>query len=309
MAKMLKVNDLYFNGSTPTSNYIEEILTDSTNTAREGESPVHLFSTIMMPIREYDSTTNKLSDTYTYHNVGMTTTELADLYWTEYGGEYLIGAGRGRTISDDVQILKKRCKAIFNKNYGKYLKMIEMTGLIWNPLWNVDGTELRQIIENDAAEIIKDQGSVSSAERSNQKTDHNTSSYDGELKAEWSETVDGVTGSFTPSATTTIGEETATSTGTSVTNPTVSGGSVNSNIRSIEHGELSYSVDAADTAFGTALAGGDRLHTEKYVRQGNIGVTETTQLLEHARNYLRFSIIEEFFKDINKVILIGIYDQ
>lgn len=305
MSKMLKVTDLYLNGSSPTSNYIEEILTDATNVGDQ----VYLFSTIYMPVREYDSQTQKLSDTYTYKNVGMTTTELADLYWTQYSGEYLIGAGRGKQITDDITLLKKRCRAIFKKNYGKYLKLIELAGLEWNPLWNVDGTELRQIIENDAAEIIKDQGSVSSAERSNLSTNHNTSSYDGGLKAEWSETVDGVTGSFTPSASTTIGEETATSTGTSVTNPTTSGGSVNSSIRSVEHGELSYSVDAADTAFGTALDGGDRLHTEKYVRQGNIGVTKTTELLNDARESLKFNIIEEFFKDINKVILIGVYDQ
>ena len=305
MSKMLKVTDLYLNGSSPTSNYIEEILTDTTNVGDE----VYLFSTIYMPVREYDSQTQKLSDTYTYKNVGMTTTELADLYWTMYSGEYLIGAGRGRQITDDITLLKKRCRSIFKKNYGKYLKLIELAGLEWNPLWNVDGTELRQIIENDAAEIIKDQGSASSAERSNLTTNHNTSAYDGNLKAEWSETVDGVSGSFTPSASTTIGEETATSTGTSVTNPTTSGGSVNSNIRSIEHGELSYSVDAADTAFGTALNGGDRLHTEKYVRQGNIGVTKTTELLKDARESLKFNIIEEFFKDINKVILIGVYDQ
>lgn len=305
MSKMLKVTDLYLHGSTPTSNYIEEILTDATNVGDQ----VYLFSTIYMPVREYDAQTQKLSDEYTYKNVGMTTTELADLYWTQYSGEYLIGAGRGKQITDDITLLKKRCRSIFKKNYGKYLKLIELAGLEWNPLWNVDGTELRQIIENDAAEIIKDQGSMSSAERSNQTTTHNTSSYDGELKSEWSETVDGVESTFTPSASTTIGEETATSTGSTVTNPTTSGGSVNSNIRSVEHGELTYAVDAADTAFGTALDGGDRLHTEKYVRQGNIGVTKTTELLNDARESLKFNIIEEFFKDINKVILIGIYDN
>lgn len=309
MAKMLKVNDLYFNGSTPTSNYIEEILTDSTNTAREGESPVHLFSTIMMPIREYDSTNNKLSDTYTYHNVGMTTIELADLYWTEYGGEYLIGAGRGKTVSEDVQLLKKRCKAIFNKNYGKYLKLIEMTGLIWNPLWNVDGTELHQMLESHGDEAnIRTMSSRELQGANNQKA-HSTAPYDAEnYHPEWLETEEGQSETTSGTVTTSY-DNVSYSAQATATDVAYDTGTAQTSLDKKTHDQIVYAVGASDTVFGTALTGADILHTEKTVRQGNIGVTETTKLLDDARNYLRFSIIEEFFKDINKVILIGIYDQ
>ena len=72
--------------------------------------------------------------------------------------------------------------------------------------------------------------------------------------------------------------------------------------------EAEYAVSASDTAFGTALVGADRMYLEKYVRQGNVGVTKTADLIESQRTLLKFSIIQEFFSDINEPNLIGIYN-
>jgi len=51
---------------------------------------------------------------------------------------------------------------------------------------------------------------------------------------------------------------------------------VHNTAKNLENGqEVEYVVNVTDTAFGQALVGGDKMHLEKYVRQGNIGVTKT----------------------------------
>lgn len=56
-----------------------------------------------------------------------------------------------------------------------------------------------------------------------------------------------------------------------------------------------------------AITGGDYSHIEKRVRQGNIGVTMTTQLIEAERELVKFNLIQEFFNDVNKQLLVGVY--
>ena len=305
MSKMLRVTDLYLNGSTPLSSYIEEIITDTTNVGDQ----VYLFSDIFMPVRLYDEETGKLADEYEYVNVGMTTTELADLYWTLYSGEYLIGAGRGKDLETDILLLKKRCRAIFKKNYGKYLKLIELIGLEWNPLWNVDGVEMHQLLESHGDEANVRTRSTRELQGSNNRKTHDTTPYnDTDYRSEWREDETGQSATTSGTVTATYGTDTysAQATASDVAHDI---GGAEASLDKKMHEQISYSVDASDTVFGTGLSGADIMHTEKTVRQGNIGVTKTTELLNDARESLKFNIIEEFFKDINKVILIGIYDQ
>ena len=305
MSKMLRVTDLYLNGSTPLSSYIEEILTDTTNVGDQ----VYLFSDIFMPVRLYDEETGKLAEDYEYVNVGMTTTELADLYWTMYSGEYLIGAGRGKDLETDILLLKKRCRAIFKKNYGKYLKLIELIGLEWNPLWNVDGVEMHQLLESHGDEANVRTSSTKELQGSNNRKTHDTTPYnDTGYRTEWKEDETGQSAATSGTVSATYGGETysAQAAATDVAHDI---GSAEASLDKKMHEQISYSVNSKDTVFGTGLSGADILHTEKTIRQGNIGVTKTTELLNDAREALKFNIIEEFFKDINKVILIGVYDQ
>lgn len=284
----------------PQENFLQKLFRESLT-----YNNAYFFSKIWVPILETEEVNGvrKLKATPTYYNCGLTPKQISDLYWTKYSGNYLVGREQ---FSLDYTKLCTKITAVFYENLAKYLKLIELYGYYFNPLWNVDGTELRQIVENDAEEIIKNQGSEAYAEGNSVK--HNTFPYDSETAhPEWEEL--GVGNSVTPSATTTIGEDTATSTTNAVPNTAKSGGSANSSVQSISHGEIEYSINASDTAFGVALSGGDRMHTEKLVRQGNIGVTKSTELITDARNCVRFSIIQEFFKDINKVILIGLYDN
>ena len=273
----------------------------------QGETSGGFFNNIWIPTRQYDPTTQQLSENYTYYNIGCTTAEMADIYWTEHSGNYLIG--HFEDISQSYALLQRRIAAIFNKNLGKYKKLVELEGLIWNPLWNVDGSELHQIIEQHADEVTKDTGSGESFKGQHIQDKREVTPYDNStLKTEYQETHAGLDGSQTPSASSKIGDVTvSSSTTTAVPSVSESEASATSNLNVKSHDSFTYAVDEKDAAFGVALTGGDTLHTEKTVRQGNIGVTKTTELIEDARKAFRYTILDEFFKDIDEVILVGIY--
>lgn len=302
MMRARKVDEYFSTDHETYQNFLEYILY---NTTLYSNTP--MFNQIYIPVRRYNTTTQKLDENYTYINCGMQTSELATLYWTKYSGNYLIG--RTDTLSDDADKIILRAKSIFNQNRGKYLKLIELAGLEWNPLWNVDGVELHQIIEQHADEISKDTGSGESFKGQNLQVQHNVAAYDANTKTEWTETSTGQDSSQTPSASSTVGDISVTSTTGSIPSVSESEASANSNVNVRTHASFDYAVPIKDTAFGVALEGGDTLHTEKHVKQGNIGVTETTTLLNHARDYLSFNVLDQFFKDINKVLLIGTYDN
>lgn len=313
-----KVDEYFETAHESYQNLLEYILY---NVSLYGNTP--LFNQTYIPVKRYDTTTQKLAEGYTYLNCGMSTVELADLYWARYSGTYLIG--RTSVITDDADKLILRAKAVFNENRGKYLKMIELAGLEWNPLWNVDGEEIRQLLENSGTNDVETgQINTSSGVQWNDtKTTHNVSAYDSAVKKEYEDTVSGnganiptgiqrveyTDGEFTvsnqsPSGSTIASADESTN---GVKGKTTYVHNLAKNI--INGQEADYVVLAKDTAFGQALTGADKMHVEKLIRQGNIGVTETTTLLNHARDYLRFSIVQEFFNDINEVILIGVWDN
>lgn len=263
------------------------------------------FGNIWIPTRQYDPNTGQMSENYTYYNVGMPPDELADLYWTEYSGNYLIGGGSN--IDTDYTYLSTRCRAIFKKNLGKYKKLVELEGLIWNPLWNVDGTEIHQLLEKHGAESYLESGSGSSATGRNLKDSRSVTAYDSNTpKPEYEETHVGQDTS-TPSASATYNSDTISSSGGQVSHADTISSEAKASKSLRSHDAFKYAVKVEDTAFGTAISDADVLHTEKTVRQGNIGVTKTTELVEDARKVVTYSIIQEFFNDINEVILVGIY--
>lgn len=271
-----------------------------------GETSGGFFNNIWIPTKKYDPTTQKMSENYTYYNVGMSTADMSDLYWTEYSGNYLIG--RREDISIDFTYLLTRVKAIFKKNLGKYRKLVELEGLEWNPLWNVDGTEIHQLLEKHANEVTKDTGSDQAFRGQNLQVQHNVAAYDASTKTEWTETNTGLDSSHKASASSTIGEIEVNSESGTIPSVSESEASASSNVNVKSHESFNYSVKVEDTAFGVAINdGGDVLHTEKTVRQGNIGVTKTTELIRDARDVVAYSIIQEFFDDINEVILVGIW--
>ena len=313
MIRKLKVDYLYF---TPyvaqgyQGSYLKRLFDLSTGIP-QGQTTEGFFNKIWVPVKKYNEQTGTFEDTYTYYNCGMDFVELSHLYWTKYSGNYLIG-GNSEFLETVFDRLVVRCQSIFKENIGKYRKLVEMDGLIWNPLWNVDGTELHQILEKHADEVNKDTGSGESFKGQHIQDKREVTPYDGDnttLKTEYQETHIGLDGDKTPAASSTIGDITvSSSTTTAVPSVSESEASASSSLNVRSHESFDYAVDEKDAAFGVSLTGGDTLHTEKTVRQGNIGVTKTTELIEDARKTVAYSIIQEFFKDINKVILIGTYD-
>ena len=241
----------------------------------------NFFLNIYIPVHNYDNTTHEMLDTYTYENIGVSDSQIADIYTTFYGQNYLIEPLQ--LISTDVTDyatseanLGKRIKSVFLMNKGKYLKLIELQGYKYNPLWNVDGTEEYTFLENQGVNDVKNTTKLGSVTEK-------TNTYDGTLR-DAAQTTYGTVGSNSNNQ---ENETTYTH-------------------HNAENNGSDYS-GGTDT-FGNTVVGGDKYHTEKRVRKGNIGVTKTQELIANERENLKFSIIEEFFKDINKQILIGIFD-
>ena len=299
-----RVDDYLQNFETYSVRYLDRLM--QTSTTISGETSDGFFSNIWIPTRKYNSQTGKLDENYTYYNCGLSSTELADLYWTQYSGNYLIG--RRESIEIDYAYLETRCSAIFKKNLGKYRRLLELEGLIWNPLWNVDGVEIHQLLEKHGAESYLESGSGSSATGRNLKDSRSVTAYDSNtLKPEYEETYVGQDTS-TPSASATYGSDTISSSGGKVSHADTISSEAKASKSVRSHDAFTYAVKVEDTAFGTAISDADVLHTEKTVRQGNIGVTKTTELISDARRVVAYSIIQEFFNDINAVILVGVWD-
>ena len=313
---MMKKVDYYYNTILPNPDpsirvsLLEECFEQATE-YNEGS----FFENIYIPIKIV--TASGMSDDYTYVNVGLTCRDIADIYYSQYSGNYLM----------DVK-LSTRMQAIFKKNLGKYLRLLELEGYEYNPLWNVDGTEIRQNLENHG-ETDREYGGIDSVvgtNFANSQSTHTSSTFDQTLKTEYQDTYAGSGTAPIANSVQYVTEKTdgADKGNIEVKNASITGSpetvtyttnghkntekEVHRSAKNIVNGsEVDYVVNAKDTAFGTSLIGGDRMAVEKYVRQGNIGVTKTTELIESQRDIVRFVILQQFFDDINDVILIGLY--
>lgn len=250
-------------------------------------SPItgHFFSHIYMPLELYDSTTQKKLKTWA--DIGLTLYDLSEAYWSQYSRAFLDAPYYLCNDSTDkaTQMLElgRKAKSVLNKNKYKYLKLIESLGLEYNPLFNVDGVEIRQRLENEGGNSVNETNGNTQT-FNNLKDQHNVAPYDGGTKEEYNDTK---TGDISDSG----------SRNTTYTRNNAKNGA--------DGEEVDYTVDSADTAFGYDLVGGDKMEVEKLIRQGNIGVTKTTELIEDQRELVKFSIIDEYFNDINKIILVG----
>lgn len=273
-----------------TEHYFDDhsCLAAALNLSQAGE----LFSNIYIPIRSVDAT--GMHDVQ-YENIGLTAVQLADIYANLYGFNYLVepfvesnnplGPYTNCTVK-----LANRCNSVLNANKYKYLKLIELAGYAYNPIWNVDGTETFTTLDNDGS--VTDSGSQTLGSRAdsgsitNDDTDHNVTAFDSNNPALADQTKHGAQSSNT------IGQQ------------------INSNTVTTTHtNALNNGVDYSGgvDAFGNTVIGGDHYHTEGRIRQGNIGVTATQDLIAKERLNVQFSIVMEFFRDLNEQVLVGIY--
>lgn len=256
---------------------------------------ITLFEHLYIPVKPVTST--GMQDV-TWVDIGVSIKEMSEIYNTYYGRNFLIEPyveANGWQVS--IAGLNRRILSVYHLNMQKYKKLIELAGYEYNPLWNVDGTEEFSYLENQGtvdatttyvnAERTDTKGSTTGNPnnpnvRVQKVTTFDSESYKNAVAEEEHETY--VTGTHTDTA------------GTVHTH--------NNAKNKVNGADVDYK--ATDT-WGHDITGGDKFHTEKRVRSGNIGVTKTQELIESERLNLRFSILGEFFKDINEQVLVGIY--
>lgn len=255
----------------------------------------NLFDHIYIPVKTASST--GMPDDFTYVDIGVDAQEKAEIYNTYYGRNGIVEPLIYETdtgYSESVAKLNRRIISVYNLNKQKYLKLIELAGYEYNPLWNVDGTEEFSYLENqgyiDAKTTYKydsrtdTKGSVAGAEDAPNTHVQKVTTFDSNTYQ--NNVADEVHESYT-----TGGHDDTAETNYTHYNAL--------------NGSTEYS--AGKDVWDNTVVGGDKYHTEKKVRSGNIGVTKTQELIESERANLRFSILGEFFKDINEEILVGIY--
>lgn len=320
--KIQKIEDWYMNDWLV--DVFEEALT---------ENDKFFFSEIYMPFRNVEAitedgqTTYVLSDTWEYENMGWSKDEVTNAYWAIYGGNYFPEYYANDTDFDAAMTahkcrVERLIESVFKLNYPKYRKMIELAGFAYDPLNNVDAHELHAEFENHGGESGVQSNANSSATANHSKNEHKVSAYDSTVKTEYTDEVNGQ-GTTTQPSLPIPGTSSATVDGTSVTSPSNVYSGVATNQYESQHTEATnasgdfgtgrtqhaYHVDAKNNAFGQELWGADYFKATKDRRYGNIGVTKTQELLDAERENLRYNLLKEFFRDINEVILIGIFDN
>lgn len=257
MIRNLKTIDSWY--TTPTEIASAPALERVFMTATGSGSPIsYFFQSIYIPVRKRDPNTNAMIEPaeYEYVNVGLTTEQLTNAYWALYGQNMWSGQLRSYDQSLkmlDIAAMSQKVKSVFELNKGKYLKWIDVMGYAYNPLWNVDGVEIEQTLENHGG--VKTDVKPILATKQSLKTN----SYDGTLKN------------------TQQTETSYNNTDGTVVGMTATSEEKHQNAKNIANSaEVDYNVAATDTAFGEKLTGGDFMHINKRLRQGNIGVTMTT---------------------------------
>lgn len=139
----------------------------------------YVFEHIYRPVRL--PTAQGMPDNWTFYDVGFKFSELADMYAIQYSGnfwpEYFeskaafnYAAARGESL------VVKKMAAVIRKNIYKYLRLMELAGYTFNPLWNVDGEELYS-----SADLHGDELRTSTFDDTNT---HTVSTYDADSKEE-----------------------------------------------------------------------------------------------------------------------------
>lgn len=280
MLKNLRTVNQWYEMPTTTSDTVDTLEKVFQNVTGEGSPVSYFFQDIYVPILTRDENHAPLvgddgNFVFTYQNVGLTTSQLTDAYMTLYGYNMLsvplvppqVDAFKYAT---SVSALSTKMKSIFLMNKYKYLKWIDSMGYAYNPLWNVDGS--------DSFQYIDSHGNVTRTNTPILQTSQNlqTAPYDNSN----------------------------TYVNTSMTTNTYSG---TQSTDTETHADILPEDDNTINGPVHAITGGDYSHIEKRVRQGNIGVTQTSELIRNERELVRFNLVQEFFNDVNKQLLVGIY--
>ena len=292
----------WFENKTDNTSYLTLILTQAI-------SNNNIFNLIYVAIRDNPENEQQAQEEhYSYFNVGFTPLDIAEYFNTKYSLNYF---AYDFNNEKEYNQLKMRIASIYLANKYKYMKLIETLGYRYNPLYNVDGTELYSRAESvgDAINTRTPSGTVTTV--TGKKTDNTIGD---------SETIF-YKNPYNDNSENTSVVDSKTKTNAITTEQSYSQGyNEKTDFENIPAYKFEYdeqeqkwkksgvfSVDAKDNAFGEEFSGPERYYAEKRIRQGNIGVTKSTELLRDQREIVKFNILDEFFKDLEREIVVGIY--
>lgn len=256
----------------------------------------NVFNEIYVTIRN-NPTSYGAEETYCTYNVGFSDVEITNYYVSLFGSNYFC---YDPDIANDRVAITRKVKSIYEANLYKYRKLIELMGYTYNPLFNVDGTELYSTAESigDTDSLHNPTGTIKTGADPNNspKVEHKVAPYDADKTKLESEDMQS-------------GQTITDYTEYSESNATIHhpAGNLVYNESTGKYEPKTFVITEKDNAFGVAFNGPERYYAEKRIRQGNIGVTKTQELIEAQREVVKFNILDEFFKDINEHILVGIY--
>ena len=272
MLKNLRTVDQWWKIPFDTDSCLQNAFETATGTG----SPIsYFFSDIYAPILTRDSNHAPVvgddgNFVVTYTNVGVTPAQLTDMYWTLYGKNML-----SQPLRTDDGFVKSQDVSYLAKKINSILLLNKYKYLKWIDTMGYAYNPLWNVDGSESFQFIDTHGNITRTNTPILQTDQElkTAPYDSETYKATNKTINTYSGT----------QSTDTETHAQVT-----------------EAEISGPVHA--------ITGGDYSHIEKRVRQGNIGVTMTTQLIEAERELVKFNLIQEFFRDINKQLLVGTYD-
>lgn len=257
----------------------------------------------MNPVSEADEENPQ----YEYINVGFSSEQISEYFNTRYGMNYFL---YDFAIETDYNKLKNRMLSIYNANFYKYKKLIEVMGYRYNPLYNVDGTELYSNMESigdssnerkPTGKIRTTSGTLSDGTIGSSTTENYTNPYDSNASGDPAYLTD-----KTIQNAITTDQEYLNNYSDKSTIDNLPAQRFHESEGQITKSGL-YDMAAKDSAFGVSLEGAERYYAEKRIRQGNIGVTKSTELITAQREAVRYNILDEFFRDLYSEVVVGVY--
>lgn len=303
--RLTRIEDWFYSeieGQTLTSLFSEALGSSSS-----------VFLSIYISIRRNpENTQQETTETFDYYNVGFTPLQIAEYFYTKYDLNFFPYTFRS---ADSYSTIKTKLRSIYTANKYKYMKLIESLGYRYNPLYNVDGIELYSNAESIG-------GTRSTKEPSGTiKTVTGTATTQGEAETIGNTSSTYFRNPYNNNSTTAenveaITEQSAITSKQSFEQYTETNSLKHDPAYTWKYDQTEqkwkedtlFSIAAKDSAFGVALTGPERYYAEKRIRQGNIGVTKSTELLRDQREIVKFNILDEFFKDIEPELIVGLYD-
>ena len=266
----------------------------------------NVFANIYVTIRNNpQSAAQEATESFTYYNVGFTISEITKYFNTKFGLNYF-----AYNYEDQMDPMIERVRSIYKANKYKYMKLIEIMGYKYNPLYNIDGIELYGNAESlgDSSSTRKPEGTIKSVtgkETNNTMGDIESTNYVNPFDKTAQATQIESQNKSSPVTSKQTFEDNYHETSELNHDPAMNYKYDSESEKWIQ--DQPFVVAASDNAFGVTFTGPERYYAEKRIRQGNIGVTKSQELVKAQRDVVQYNILDEFFRDLEREVVVGIF--